>query len=220
MVDHGESEPADPRRLEAIARLLMRHPDAPVWNDVRFVEWLAGEARADDRQRRRESDEIHAQRGDELLARVDARILGVRRWYKPTHVAPAAERAVAVVDLGIAAGVGRELWDETPESWIQLPKELPAGDYVALRIVGDSMAPLMHTGDTVLVQRHQRVQANTVIVARHPDDGYVCKRVSRITRDRIELESLSVDGPSMSIPRRADLILGTVLVVWCEHRAT
>jgi len=128
------------------------------------------------------------------------------------------QRSVGVVEMGVAAGVGRELWDEQPESWIELPANVPNAEYVALKIVGDSMAPLMHTGDTVLVKRSPHVQERTVIVARHPDDGYVCKRVRRIVGDHIELESLAVDGPSLSIPRRNDLILGTVLVVWCAHR--
>ena len=62
-------------------------------------------------------------------------------------------RVVPVVDLDIAAGVGRELWDERADAWVALPNDAPSGEYVALRIVGDSMAPLMHTGDTVLVKR-------------------------------------------------------------------
>jgi hypothetical protein len=62
------------------------------------------------------------------------------------------------------------------------------------------------------------VQRDTVIVARHPDDGYVCKRVSRLRRDAIELSSLEPGRPLITIPRDPRLILGTVLLVWCQHR--
>jgi phage repressor protein C with HTH and peptisase S24 domain len=129
-----------------------------------------------------------------------------------------SRRVVPVVELGIAAGVGRELWDEPADAWVEVPNDAPAGDYVALRVVGDSMAPLMHTGDTVLVRRGADVRRDTVIVARHPDDGYVCKRVSRVRRESIELASLAPGRPPIVIPRDARLVVGTVMLVWCSHR--
>jgi phage repressor protein C with HTH and peptisase S24 domain len=132
--------------------------------------------------------------------------------------ASGSRRIVPVVELGIAAGVGRELWDEPADAWVELPNDAPSGEYVALRVVGDSMAPLMHTGDTVLVRRGAELQRDTVIVARHPDDGYVCKRVSRVRRDSIELASLAPDRPPIVIPRDARLVVGTVMLVWCSHR--
>jgi phage repressor protein C with HTH and peptisase S24 domain len=123
-----------------------------------------------------------------------------------------------VVELGIAAGVGRELWDEPVQSWVELPPDVPPGKYVALKIVGESMAPLMHTGDTVLVRIGADVKRDTVVVARHPEDGYVCKRVSRVRRDAIELSSLDPGRPIITIPRDPSLMVGTVVLVWCQHR--
>jgi SOS-response transcriptional repressor LexA len=77
----------------------------------------------------------------------------------------------------------------------------------------------MHTGDTVLVRRGGEVKRDTVIVARHPDDGYVCKRVSRVRRASIELASLAPGRPAIAIPRDARLVVGTVMLVWCTHRS-
>ena len=156
------------------------------------------------------------------MARAQARRLRVVQGGPPPLVRedalPIARRHVPVVELGIAAGVGRELWDEPAEAWVELPNDTPAGEYVALRIVGDSMAPLMHTGDTVLVRRGADVKRDTVIVARHPDDGYVCKRVSRVRRTSIELASLAPGRPPIAIQRDARLVVGTVMLVWCTHR--
>jgi len=123
-----------------------------------------------------------------------------------------------MIELGIAAGVGRELWDEPVSSWVEMPPHMPPGEYVALKIVGNSMAPLMHTGDTVLVRIGADIRCDTVIVARHPDDGYVCKRVRRLTRNVIELSSLEPGRPIIRIPRTAESIVGTVILVWCRHR--
>ena len=212
---------------EAIGRELASDPSHPMWDDPRFLAWLAVEARARDRATRRMSDTSFVRRGEELMARAHARLLRVDRRgaarlvrAAPTHEGRGSrrERPAPVIELGIAAGVGRELWDERVEAWVEVPPELPSGDYLALKIVGESMTPLMHTGDTVLVRVGTEVQRDTVIVARHPDDGYVCKRVSRLRRDAIELSSLEPGRPLITIPRDQRLILGTVLLVWCQHR--
>jgi SOS-response transcriptional repressor LexA len=220
------------RLADAVGRLLGRDGESPLWRDERFVEWLAAEAREQDRGARRRSDRDLATRGRTMLARVRARQLGIvrsasapplrgpsvagnpREVLRPANVAHAAP----VVELGVAAGVGRELWDEPVESWLELPPELPAGEYLAVKVAGESMAPLMHTGDTILLKLGAHVQRDTVVVARHPDDGYVCKRVSRVGRDRVELASLEAGRAPITIPHRAELIVGTVLMVWCAHR--
>ena len=222
MVDErDEATETELELAEAIGRTLMRDPDHPAWSDVRFLEWLAADARDEARHRRRR---LARASGDALMARAHARRLRVGQAGNPPLVrepspAALAPRRVPVVELGIAAGVGRELWDEPAEAWVELPNDVPSGEYVALRIVGDSMSPLMHTGDTVLVRRGGDVKRDTVIVARHPDDGYVCKRVGRVRRASIELVSLAPDRPAIAIPRDTRLVVGTVMLVWCTHRS-
>jgi SOS-response transcriptional repressor LexA len=234
-----ERTPWDELRLAELAgRELLRDSESPVWRHDGFAAWAGDEARTYDERRRfgGQTDEEFLARGRELRARVLARGLGVRRTTNapamrairqvaergsPAQVLDWArtERATPVIDLGVAAGVGRELWDEAPDQWVELPPDVP-GDrrYVALRIVGESMAPVMHTGDVVLVRVGPDVKVDTVIVARHPDDGYVCKRVSRLRRRGIELASLEPGRPLITIPRDPALIVGTVLLVWCAHR--
>src|SRR4051812_21186288 len=82
-----------------------------------------------------------------------------------------------------------------------------------MRIVGDSMAPLMTSGDRVLVKLGAEVERETVIVARHPDHGYVCKRVAKVSRDRIELGAAGAGPRAITIPRLTELIVGTVVMV-------
>jgi len=190
-------------------------------DDDRFLEWCAADARDAARHDHRALDGAIAARGEAIMARAQARALGVARARHPRvslRAAPrSGERHAAFVDLGIAAGVGRELWDETPEQWFEIPHEMPDGAYVALRVVGESMAPLVRSGDTVLVRRGAEVRAGTMIVARHPDDGYLCKKVSGVTRREIELASLAPGLAPVRIPRRAELIVGTVLMVWSKR---
>jgi SOS-response transcriptional repressor LexA len=225
-VEYGEEQLG-----ETVGRLVEADADGPLWRDARFIDWLAAEAREHDRRVRcRTSHELGVQ-GRAMLARLRARRLGVARVAEaprlrspslagtPGDVLATAsqESAAPVIELSVAAGVGRELWDEPVESWLEVPPNAPAGQYLALKVAGESMVPLMHTGDTVLVRIGADVECDTVIVARHPDDGYVCKRVGRVCSDAIELASLGPGRPPITIPRDPRLILGTVLMVWCEH---
>ena len=225
MIDErDEATETELELAEAVGRALMGDPDHPAWSDARFLEWLAADARDEARHRRRRLARAARASGDAVMARAHARRLRVVQSGPPPlarEASPAglAPQRVPVVELGIAAGVGRELWDEPAEAWVELPNDIPTGEYVALRIVGDSMAPLMHTGDTVLVRRGGDVKRDTVIVARHPDDGYVCKRVNRVRRASIELASLAPGRPAIAIPRDARLVVGTVMLVWCTHRS-
>ena len=228
--DHSEHS-IDPEQLAAlVGREVTRDPNHAVWRDERFLNWLAAEAREEHERGHRLTDKEFRRRGEDFMARVHARKLGLVRDGAVSFVRhlsaigehpqprPVRSGPVPVVELGIAAGVGRELWDEPVSSWVEMPPDMPAGEYVALRVIGDSMSPLMHTGDTVLVRIGSEVRRDTVIVARHPDDGYVCKRVSRIRRNEIELSSVERGRPPIVIPRDPACIVGTVMLVWCHHR--
>jgi SOS-response transcriptional repressor LexA len=132
------------------------------------------------------------------------------------HAAPLAE-------LGVAAGSGRELFDEPCEAWVALPAELPPSRYLALRVVGDSMLPLLHSGDVVLVDLDARVRPGAIAVARHPEHGYVVKRVTR-ARGRggaeegtLSLVSLNPAYPAMPFEPGRGTLLGRVVLRWCAH---
>jgi SOS-response transcriptional repressor LexA len=217
---------------EALGRELARQNDTDVWSHERFLEWLAADARASaDRQARRRGDTDALLRdGRALHARLLARRSGVGLVYTPPRLITPSRRAtpaqvmeealaagaVARVDLAAAAGAGRELWDETAEHWVALPPGAPRMRTLALRIAGESMAPLLHTGDTVLVELSSELVRGRVVVARHAnaEDGYVCKRVEKVGRREVVLGSINPEFGSVVIPRHERLVVGTVRVVW------
>ena len=115
----------------------------------------------------------------------------------------AAAGTAPLVNLAAAAGAGRQLWDEPVEQWVVLPRGVPRARRIALRIAGESMAPLLRAGDTVLVDLDAALARGRVVVARHAgiDDGYLCKCVERVGRREVVLGSLdpaygSVDHPA------------------------
>jgi Peptidase S24-like len=125
--------------------------------------------------------------------------------------------AAPLAELGVAAGTGRELFDETCDTWVALPDGLPAARYVALRVVGDSMTPLLHSGDVVLVDLDAAVPPGAIAVGRHPDHGSVVKRVLRADGGALRLVSLNPAYPPLELPPGSGALLGPVVVRWCAH---
>jgi hypothetical protein len=156
---------------------------------------------------------------------------GVRRVDRaPELVPPAAagtlpEMIVAargaplapLAELGVAAGTGRELFDEPCDAWVRLPEALPPSRYVALRVVGDSMTPLLHPADVVLVDLDGTVHPGSIAVARHPDHGYVVKRAGRVEPMGRMLLSLNPAYPPIVLTPEAGALLGPVVLRWCGH---
>jgi SOS-response transcriptional repressor LexA len=223
----GRSDPL----IDLIGYAERYRPSSPAYDDPRFLRWVA----RDRREWARDSellnrDQIVALR-NRIIESVHARRLGVRA----VAAAPEREPLVAsasigavmaemeqqhratVCDLAIAAGPGREMWDVEVDSCIPLPDEVPRGKYLALTVRGDSMEPLIHTGDMVLVRVGDKLARDTVVVARDVDGGYVVKKVARLRARSIELESLNAVYPPMRIARLPGSILGTVLLRWCSH---
>ncbi len=223
---------------QALAQLASGHlvddAESALWDDPRFLDWWAAQQRVTAAtgsaltDASSDSDLGYLADGIALRARVRARQLGVRRYdaaptLRPAPVvAPPAEsleraagaRATPFIDLAVAAGAGRALWDEPVDTWVVLPTDVPDGRYLALRVAGDSMTPAISPGDTVLVALGRPPRAGAAVVAQHPDDGYVCKRVRRVRRTTLELESLAPGRPLITLPRRDDLVLGVVIGAW------
>jgi SOS-response transcriptional repressor LexA len=206
-------------------------PSSPAYDDPRFLRWVARDRREWARDPELLSREEVVALRNRIVERVHANRLGVRAvGARPqrealTSTAPVAtmilelerKQRAAVCDLAIAAGPGRVLWNVEVDSCIALPDDLPRGQYLALTVRGDSMEPLIHSGDMVLVHVGGKLASDTVVVARDIDGGYVVKKVGQLRPRSIELESLNPGYLPMRIARAPGSILGTVLMRWCDH---
>jgi len=215
---------------DAVGRELARRDESVLWSDEPFLDWLAADRRTHAERRARLVDEEAAMQHDgrRIRARFLARQTGVGVVSAPPRLVVPARRglpadvmddaaamgAVACVDLAAAAGAGRDIWDEPAEHWIALPAAVPRLRALALRVAGESMAPLLHSGDVVLVELGPTLARGRIVIARHPEDGYVCKRVDRIGRRVVLLASLDAAYGTVIIPRDDRLILGTVRMAW------
>ena len=197
--------------------------------DARFLEWWASELRGRAagpaltaaaeafETRLRASVGSREHRVELVDAAPPRRSPRIEGTVADVIVGAAGFRCAPALDLGVAAGVGRDLWDEPCTSWVELPEHVPDGQHVALTVTGESMEPLLHAGDTILVKLGVALRRGAIVVARRPDDGYVVKRVARIGPRVVELASLHAGYGAVRIPRRDDLILGTVIMRWSVH---
>lgn len=211
--------------LDLIGHVESERPDSAAWEDARFLAWLGQE----------EEDEVideatirmTAQRVVAALHGEQSRVHLVHGGFPEERVGitgPTSEmveelsprRRAAFLDLGVAAGSGRALWDAECESCVPLPPEVPSGRYLALRVHGESMVPLLCSGDVVLVRLGSELTPGSVVVVRGPD-GYVVKRVGRMTKRHLELLSLNTAFAPLQVARRASTVLGTVVLRWCDH---
>lgn len=126
-------------------------------------------------------------------------------------------RHAPCADFAVAAGTGREIWDEPTTTAVELPDCVPAGNYLALAVHGNSMRPLLHPGDTLLVKRDEEWRRGALVVAHRPEHGFVVKQVGQMTATTVELTSLNPDYPSVLIPRDGQLLIGSVVLRWCPH---
>lgn len=187
---------------------------------ARNVASGAGALTEEDRQRLRERI-LGGLHGQQLRVREATPALAVHPVDPPRLPRPGAlremelqHRALVMPELAIAAGSGAELWEVECSSAVEVPHDLPRGPYIALKVAGDSMEPLIHSGDMVLVRLEQRMTPGIVVVARDPEHGYVVKVVGDLTDDHIELRSLNPKFSSIRIPNRGGVVLGTVVMRW------
>ena len=188
------------RRLEGRAAVASAHPGFAAWRAAGELE--AGAARFAERVRTR-------------VASAGLGVALIEQLPEAVHVD--GPGTAPLIELGVAAGTGRELLEEPCDTRVALPPGAPPGRYVALRVVGDSMRPLLHSGDVVLVALDASVLAGAVVVAQHPEHGYVVKRIGRPGVRGTPLGSLNPAYPTLTLPPGSGAVIGRVVLRWCGH---
>jgi phage repressor protein C with HTH and peptisase S24 domain len=220
----------DDRSVEDLMAVAGREIEAQdqelVYQGERFLYWLARDLRtglsSNERAKdNREASEFAARTFTRIAVRRADRELPLRKLReRPARViatvaqalpAASADRCATILDLAVAAGEGREIWDEPCDSWLQLPEDIPSGRYVALRVAGDSMTPVLRPREVILIQLDAVPRIDDLIVARLPDQSHVVKRVASIKEGRIELASFNPEYEPIFVPHSPSPVVGTVI---------
>jgi SOS-response transcriptional repressor LexA len=212
--------------LGLVGAELARRDSALEWQSERLLRWLAADMQLGARRHQASAD---TQAADAFAERHAARfrILKVERAlplrelrYRGAPVIATVaqsmslareERCATMLELAAAAGAGRELWDEPCDTWVELPVDAPDSPCVALRVAGDSMTPVLHPGDVILVGLHVTPRVGDLVVTRLADDGVVVKQLAASSRTRLELASLNPGYPPLTLRRDRATVIGTVI---------
>jgi phage repressor protein C with HTH and peptisase S24 domain len=212
--------------MEVVGREIEAEDHDLAYQDERFLLWLARDLRVGLSHQQRSKDErdaaefarrtltrISARRADRALPRRELRERAAPISATVAQALPAASnvRCATILDLAVAAGEGREIWDEPCDRWLELPEDIPSGRYVALRVAGDSMAPVLGPREVILIQFETTPRIDDLIVARLPDQSHVVKRVASMREGRIELASFNPEYESIFVPRNPSPVVGTVI---------
>ena len=212
--------------MSAVGREVELSDSELACQDERFLFWLANDLRAGlDREQRstdeREAIEFARRAVTRLQIRLAEKRLPRRQLRERAatvnatlaHSIPAAnrERCATILDLAVAAGSGRELWDEPCDRWLELPDDVPSGRYVALRVAGDSMAPVLDPREVILVQLDASPRVDDLVIARLPDHSHVVKRVASMKGSKMELASFNPEYESIYLARDPSPVVGTVI---------
>ena len=200
----------------------MRDP----YDDARFVRWLEQQATLQQTSQERSANAcvaasfaVRMQRKIRIAQAQASMVVGALHTRRAdvtgtigevVRVASAARCAPGVDNMAVAAGVGLEMWDEPCERWVELPKGVAKGGYVAVNVAGDSMTPVLFAGDVLLVKIGAPPKPGAIVVARHSDDGYVVKSVGAMNQAEIELESFNSNYAPFRIVNDRSLVVGTV----------
>lgn len=212
--------------LNGIGESIERSKPGAMYAHEEFAAWMSAELRG--RMKPDVAAQLHAD-ADAFALRAQAkrrvRIIDSKVPTAPLQVVnaevrgtPSQIREIAVarrmsplLDLPVAAGVGRAIFEEPCDTWLELPPGVPKGEYVSLRVFGDSMEPALVAGDVILVKTGGEVAADTMVVANRGEDGCVVKYVASVEPERIELASLNPAYAPFHVPRDGHSIIGTVI---------
>jgi phage repressor protein C with HTH and peptisase S24 domain len=129
--------------------------------------------------------------------------------------------AIPRLAIGAAAGAGAVSGDERPfdsfhfsPAWLR-EHGLSAADLSAIRVIGDSMEPVLRDGDEILVDRSQRTLRDGIHVVRL-GDALLVKRLAPAGPGRATLLSANSDYPPFEAALDELDIVGRV--VWKSGR--
>jgi phage repressor protein C with HTH and peptisase S24 domain len=212
--------------MAVVGREIEKNDRDLAYQDEKFLSWLARDLRACLNTEERTQDDLDAadfarraltgfavRRADKTLPRrpLRERSAPVAATIEQSLFVAGANRCATLLDLAVAAGQGREIWDEPCERWLELPDDISPGRYVALRVAGDSMTPVLCSREVILIQLDATPRVDDLVVARLPDQSHVVKRIASIKDGSIELASFNPDYHPIFVAREPSPVVGTVI---------
>ncbi len=109
-------------------------------------------------------------------------LLGRDEISSPTSVYSTRIPVYGNTAAGIPITAIQDFDSEDPDDWEEISEQMArGGQYIALRIKGDSMEPRMRTGDVVIVRLQPDVDDGDIAIVRVNGDEATCKKIKKTT---------------------------------------
>ena len=135
-----------------------------------------------------------------------------RTDYDPSNYEPSDRSPVRLTEVASAAGVGAEVYDETPvgllwfrNDWLKHHSIDPEQSNI-ISVRGASMEPTLLDGCSILVDRKRREPHEDRIYVMRTEEGLVVKRLGLDEEDRWELRSDNPDWQTTLMSHGTDII--------------
>ena len=135
-----------------------------------------------------------------------------RANYDPSNYDTSDRSPVRLSEVASAAGVGAEVYDETPigllwfrNDWLQSHSIDPEQSHI-ISVRGASMEPTLLDGCSILVDRKRREPHEDRIYVMRTEEGLVVKRLGLDEEDRWELRSDNPDWRATPMSPDTDII--------------
>ena len=135
-----------------------------------------------------------------------------RTDYAPSNYEPSDRSPVRLVEVASAAGMGAEVYDETPvgllwfrNDWLQSHSIDPEQSNI-ISVRGASMEPTLLDGCSILVDRKRREPHEDRIYVMRTEEGLVVKRLGFDEEDRWELRSDNPDWRATPMSPEAEIV--------------
>ena len=135
-----------------------------------------------------------------------------RTDYDPSNYEPSDRSPVRLVEVASAAGMGAEVYDETPvgllwfrNDWLQSHSIDPEQSNI-ISVRGASMEPTLLDGCSILVDRKRREPHEDRIYVMRTEEGLVVKRLGLDEEDRWELRSDNPDWRATPMSPEAEVV--------------
>ncbi len=139
-------------------------------------------------------------------------IAKTREAYDATNYAASNTSPVEILEFASAAGVGAEVYDETPigllwfrNDWLKRHSIDPKQSNI-IRVRGPSMEPTLPDGCSILVDRQRRTPQEGCIYVMRTEDGLVVKRLGKDERGRWMVVSDNPDWETVPLNYGAAIV--------------